>query len=179
MQGKQYKATEKLKNQQILLIRSITPQDKTALDEGFHHLSQKSVYNRFHGPKKDLTNNELTYFTEVDHHYHVALLGILQIGENGKLVGVGRYVCVDRTPPLEAELAITVDDAYHNLGVGTSLMKHLIVIAAQNGVHRLEADVLSDNTGMLRILFNCGLPQSTEVSQGETHVTLSLVGGSD
>ncbi len=89
-------------------------------------------------------------------------------------VAVGRYVCVNRTPPINAELALTVEDAYQGLGIGTLLMKHLISIATKNEIQSLEAEVMSENRRMLKILFNCGLPISTSVSEGETHISLSL-----
>ena len=59
-----------------LLIRPISPDDKPAMTEAFEHLSEESRYRRFLSPHAGLTDAELRYFTEVDHHDHEALVAV-------------------------------------------------------------------------------------------------------
>jgi GNAT superfamily N-acetyltransferase len=77
-------------------------------------------------------------------------------------------------PPIKADLALTVEDKYQGIGIGTALFQHLILIAKVNGVESMEADVLHDNQSMLNILLHCGLPHKKFTTQGETHFSLFL-----
>ncbi len=167
-----YYVEEKLKDNQTVIIRSITSEDKPALEMGFKHLSKSSIYHRFHGPKKSLSANELEYFTEVDHRYHVALLVTLSPPSDGEALAVGRYVCTNQILPLTADLAVTVKDDYQNLGIGRLLLRHLILTAQKNSIDRFRADVMRDNQPMLHLLRNCGLPFDEQTSQGEIIITL-------
>lgn len=72
-----YRATVTLEDGGRVHVRPIRPEDKQALLEGFRNLSRDSVYKRFFGPKKTLTDKELVYLTELDFHSHVALVAIV------------------------------------------------------------------------------------------------------
>ncbi len=93
-----YLAEERLRDGRTVVIRAVQSTDKPLLKEAMHHLSPQSLYFRFLTPKKELTDKELAYFTEVDFLHHVALLA--SVNENGKSVpaGVGRYVMADSEP---------------------------------------------------------------------------------
>ena len=58
--------------------------------DAYERLSDESRYRRFLSPHKQLTDAELRYFTEVDHHDHEAL--VAGDPESGEWVGVARYV---------------------------------------------------------------------------------------
>ena len=57
-------------------VRPLGPLDKAALRCFFEELSPATVALRFLGPKKGLSNKELSYFTDVDSIHHVALRGM-------------------------------------------------------------------------------------------------------
>ena len=73
-----------------LTIRPISPDDKGTLVEGFERLSEESRSQRFLSPHGPLSETELRYLTEVDHHDHEALVAI--DSRTGQCVGVARYV---------------------------------------------------------------------------------------
>src|SRR5204862_4252334 len=54
-------------------IRPVTPADRRLLLSGFARFGERSRHQRFFGVKVALTEAELTFFTEVDHHDHEAL----------------------------------------------------------------------------------------------------------
>src|SRR5881275_1948671 len=64
---------DRLRDGSTILIRPIEPDDKAALEEGLEHMSVDSRYKRFFAPVPRLTQQQLRYFTEVDHHDHEAL----------------------------------------------------------------------------------------------------------
>jgi RimJ/RimL family protein N-acetyltransferase len=133
--------------------------------------SAQSLQRRFFAPKKGFSEPEMTFFLNIDFENHVAL--VAEIDEDGHpvIIGGGRYV-VDR--PGRAEVAFVVVDAYQGQGIGTILMRHLAALARDAGLKELIADVLPENTAMLKLLRTFGfLPGSQRASQ-VAHLTLKL-----
>jgi RimJ/RimL family protein N-acetyltransferase len=170
-----YRAKELLKDGREMIIRPIRPDDKQALIEGSLRLSQRSLYLRFMGSRGELTEKELSYYTEVDLTSHVALVAVMNEQGESKLIGGCRYIAHDSSDPfIRAEVAFLVADEYQGQGVATKLFKHLIAIAQENGVSEFEADVLRENHGMLKVFERSGLPMHRSFESGVVHVTLSL-----
>ena len=63
-------------------IRAIRPDDQERLHEHFRGLSEKSVYLRFMGIRRDLSPQDLKRLTELDFKSHVGLAATLT--ENGR-----------------------------------------------------------------------------------------------
>ena len=134
--------------------------------------SSQSIQRRFFGPKKHFSEREVAFFLNIDFEHHVAL--VAQIGEDqgAAIVGGGRYIMV---APEQAEVAFIVIDAYQSQGIGTILMRNLGILARKAGIKELVADVLPENTAMLKILGNFGFrPGSTQTFQA-VHLALKLV----
>lgn len=171
-----YLAEECLRDGSALVIRAVHSTDKPLLKEAMHHLSPQSLYYRFLTPKKELTDKELAYFTEVDFLHHVALLASVE--DNGQLVpaGVGRYVMADSGPTTKrAEVAFAVGEEYQGRGIGTLLLKHLTKIGREAGLEAFTALVLCENRKMLEVFRNCGLAMETKMdSPGVLKVVLLL-----
>jgi RimJ/RimL family protein N-acetyltransferase len=53
-------------------------------------------------------------------------------------------------------------------------MHHLAGLARAAGLHELYAEVLPENTAMLRVFERCGLAMTTTREPEVTHVTLGL-----
>jgi RimJ/RimL family protein N-acetyltransferase len=132
-----------------ILVRPIEPDDRRELELGFRHLGALSRYERFRGPVERLTPSQLSYFTQVDHESHEALVAV--DAETGEGVGVVRYVR-DRDDPREAELFCTVMDAWQRRGVGSILVERLAARARAAGIERFRALLLVGNTRARRLL---------------------------
>ena len=100
-----------------ILVRPIAPEDKELLRRGWERLSDQSRYERFLVSAPELSERQLAYLTEVDHHDHEAL-GALD-AETGEGIGIARFV--RGADPTRAEAAVTVIDAWQGRGVGTAL----------------------------------------------------------
>ena len=88
-------------------IRPLTPGDRSGVAALFPRLSPRSRYRRFLTPKRELTDRELVFFTDVDHVRHGALAAIDP--RDNSVVGVARYVqYLDR--PRVASIAFEVAD---------------------------------------------------------------------
>ena len=130
-------------------IRPVRPDDKALLAEGMRHLSQRSAYQRFLGPKPALSARELRYLTEVDFRDHVAFVAVCP-GDPELLVGVGRWVRLAADPEV-AEIAFVVADDLQRRGLGTALGEALADAARERGVKRFAATMLPDNRAAHRL----------------------------
>ena len=168
-----YEAEARLRDGGAVTIRAIRPEDKAILHEHFRSLGRDSVYNRFLGPKVDLTDEELSRLTELDFDTHVGLFAARRREGREEVLGVARYVVIGQSNPRRAEMAVAVSDACQGLGVGTVLLEHLARIAVSRGVRAFEADVLGVNNRMLRMIRRSGLPLELTRNGGVVHVSLS------
>ncbi len=167
-----YLANASLIDGRAVVLRAIRREDKEGLRKGFQRLSERSVYLRFFQAKKDLTEQELRYFTELDFETHVGLLAMLSEGGEEHGIGVGRYIVEPETGT--AEIAFVVDDSHHGLGVGTLLLEHLANIARAQGLQKFHAYVLFDNRQMLEVFEHAGFPMERTLQGNVIQVTLTL-----
>ena len=131
------------------LLRPLRPSDRELYLRGFEHLSSATRYMRFFSPKLRLTEAELHYFLDIDHHAHEAIVAIdLATGDG---IGVARYVSSADDPDV-AEVSIVVTDDHQGLGLGALLLEAVAERAAEEGIGRLRAMVLADNTRMLHLI---------------------------
>jgi len=173
MEARKYEADERLRDGGRLHVRAIRPDDKTSLVELFERLSPDTIYYRFLRAKKRLSADELVYLTEVDFHRQAALAASLSDGGSQRIVGVGRYACAPDGPDDRAEIAITIEDAEQGRGIGTLLLKHLMRVARNEGIAEFEANLLSDNTRMIRLLEKTGLVLARSAKAGLCQLRVS------
>ena len=172
---RQYSSDELLRDGGSIHVRAIRPDDKQRLREHSEGLSARSVYFRFLGPKKLLTDKDLAAFTDLDFVNRVALVASLGKGEDERIIGVGRYAVSETAAdtPRSAELAFSVVDEYQHHGIGTLLLEHLLRIGREQGIRQFEAEVLADNKAMLGVIENSGVVARRTVNSGVVHVVFS------
>jgi GNAT superfamily N-acetyltransferase len=170
-----YNVVEKLRDQRPVTIREIRPVDKGLLLEAFKGLEASSIYTRFFGPRKELTDRELIQATEIDFIRNVALVSCVQESARERIIGVGRYFVLEgQDPASAAEIAFVVEEDYQGQGLASILIEHLLRIGREQGISRFEADVLHANKKMLRVFERTGLPIVTKASSDSIHVTIFL-----
>jgi RimJ/RimL family protein N-acetyltransferase len=142
-----------LRDGSAVLIRPVRSTDAPLLADGFARLSERSRRLRFLGRKNTLTEADLRYFTDVDHHDHEALGAVDHVRGGG--VGIARYVR-DREDPNAAEIAVTIVDDWQGRGLGTELLARLSDRACQEGIGRFTALVAADNAAAAGLLRSSG-----------------------
>ena len=138
-------------------------------------MEEGTIYTRFFAPKKEITEQELKWATDVDFLRNVALVAC--IGQSGmeKIIGVGRYIAArEPDPPSSAEIAFVVEEDFQGKGLASILLKHLVLIGREQGISRLEAEVLPTNKSMLRVFDRAGLPMTTKQEEDSIHVAIFL-----
>ena len=175
MDARDYSAGEVLKDGTAVTIRAIRRDDKARLLEAFKTLDRESIYRRFFSPKKELSDSELDQLTDVDFSQVVALVVETQGADGEVLIGGGRYAVEDPSSDA-AEVAFMTDGAHRGLGIASLILKHLVLIARENGICRLDAEVLAENTPMLAVFRRSNLPMNVVRDGSIVHVMLSLGG---
>ena len=155
-----------------LLLRPLRPDDKRRLAQAFERLSPQTRYRRFFAPLESLSDQDLRYLTEVDHHDHEAIAAVNP--ENGMIIGVARFVRSD--DPTEAEVAVVVGDPWHGHGVATALLQQLVERARTEGIDHFVALVLSDNTDALELFRHLapGGSHTRRSASGHTELVMAL-----
>jgi len=166
-----YSATERLRDGRSIEIRALKPEDQTDLIAAVGRISAQSMYRRFFGAKRYFSDKEVDFFVNVDFANHVALVAVVREGDRAVIVGGGRYVMQQ---PGVAEVAFAVVDEYQGHGIGAALLRHLATIARDGGLKEFTAEVLPDNTAMLKVFEKSGLKPVVKRGTDATHVALRL-----
>jgi len=108
---------------------------------------------------------------DVDFRSHVALIAIAEEAGRPAIVGGGRYIVFE---PGRAEMAFVVIDAWQGRGIGSMLTRHLIKLAGVAGLKELTAEVLPENSAMLKVFGKFGFKAAPRRDPQTVHLELSL-----
>jgi len=160
-----------------LCIRALRPDDLEREREFVAHLAPETLYLRLQYRVQFVTAepklHELERLLDLDYAERMAI-GAFTLGTGVEtLVGVSRYARIAGTP--RAECAIVVADAWQGRGVGTELMRTLMLAAQRNGIRYLEGSVLAENQRIASWARRIGFAVHTEPhSGGLVEVTLDI-----
>jgi GNAT superfamily N-acetyltransferase len=129
-----------------LEVRPIDAGDVGRLRRLFDRLSPTSVYFRFFAPIRRPRPGALEHLASVDHDRREALVAVV----DDEIVAVARYDSGAGAD--EAELAITVEDAWQRRGLGVRLSRRLAELARTRGYIAFTASVLGENRGALALM---------------------------
>jgi RimJ/RimL family protein N-acetyltransferase len=152
-------------------IRPIGPDDRDALADGLRRLSAESRYRRFFSPLDHLSEQQLTYLTEVDHHDHEALVAVEVATDQG--IGVARFVRSEDDPEV-AEVAVAVADDWQGQGIGSELLHRLTERARAEGIKRFSGSILEENRPMRELMAELGEVRVTDRAAGTIDVEVDL-----
>ena len=151
--------------------RVIHPKDAPALQRVHARCSQRTIYLRFFGLMKELSDEKARYFASTDGADHFGLVALDPQDQN-EIIAVVRYA---RNPGDErAEYAALVEDRWQGQQIGASLTHRLIEVARGNGVSSFYAFVKGENKRMLNVFRHLELPEHERVENGEKIVEVGL-----
>lgn len=136
-------------------IRPVTPTDKSRIVGALDAMSPRTRYLRFHALRNGFTEPELRHLTELDYDHHVAWGAIAEDEPGRPGVAVARFIR-DPEQPDTAEFSITVVDAWQGSGLGSLLLRTLLVSAAERKLRCLVGTVLPENAAALRMFERFG-----------------------
>jgi RimJ/RimL family protein N-acetyltransferase len=110
--------------------------------------------------------------TSVSFDDEVTLLAVVGDWGSERVIGTVSYY---RDPTSgRADVAFMVDPEWKGAGLGTALRDVVVDVARRRGVVALTADVLVENTAMLRLFRTSGLDVEAHTSRGVTEIVLTL-----
>lgn len=167
-------AEARLSDGSLAFIWPLQPSDREALRAGYEQLSAEARRNRFLAGVPHLTDALLHHLVdEVDGVDHVALaLVALDDDHVGRGVGVARIIRY-ADHPTDADVAVTVEDAWQGKGVATALLAE-ILRQRPVGVTRLVTTVAADNEPSLAMLRRLGPTTVTPAGPGRLDVVVEL-----
>ena len=160
--------TTMLVGDRTLTVREITIDDIERLRRLFTRLSPDSVYRRFFSPVQEPPRTALLWLANVDRTNRDALVAL----DGDEIVAVARYD--GRAGTNQAEIAVTVEDAWQGLGVGKRLTRRLAKIAVEHGIESFEAVVQPDNRPALGLLRKLSPDASVHFDHGEYAASMPL-----
>ena len=136
-------------------------------------MSPDNIYLRFFSMSPAAAEQEARRVCRKPDSGHAALLA----WRDGRLVGVGSYES-DGTSGV-AEVAFAVADDMHGRGIASLLLEHLVWQARQRDLRAFTAETLAENSAMLRVFADVGLPAKRRISDGVVELTFPLPDGED
>jgi acetate---CoA ligase (ADP-forming) len=150
-----------------LRLRPPRAGDAAALVEFLNGLSEQSLYYRFHGfPMVD--ERLVEPFLEPDWHERGHLIAEL----GGRVIALASYVRL--RDPTRAEVAFLVADEFQRRGIGTRLLEQLAGRAAAVGIERFVAEVLAENSQMLKVFEVVGFESTRRLASGTVEVEFRI-----
>jgi acyl-CoA synthetase (NDP forming)/L-amino acid N-acyltransferase YncA len=154
-------------------IRPARTQDAEAVRAMHAAMSPDNAYLRFFSLSPSAAEREARRVCRRPDSDHAALLA----WQADRLVGVASYEPAGQ--PGVAEIAFAVLDDMHGRGIASLLLEHLIWQARQCGLRAFCAETLAENSAMLRVFADAGLPAKRRISDGVVELTFPLPDGED
>ena len=154
-------------------VRPAQPQDFEAVRAMHAALSPDNMYLRFFSMSPSAAEQEARRVCREPDSDHAALLA----WQDGRLAGVGAYELSGK--PGVAEVAFAVPDDMHGRGIASLLLEHLVWQARQRGLEAFTAETLAENSAMLRVFADAGLPARRRIAEGVVELTFPLPVGDD
>ena len=153
-------------------IRPADPADFDAVKAMHEAMSPDNTYLRFFNLSRLAAETEAKRICRDSQPGRVALLALAA----GKVVGCASYDTLSGPagPGTTAEVAFAVADRMHHRGVATLLLEHLVSFAGTHQISAFTAETLSENTPMLKVFADAGLPVQRHYEDGVVEMTFPL-----
>jgi acyl-CoA synthetase (NDP forming)/GNAT superfamily N-acetyltransferase len=168
-------------------IRPAGPADFDAVKAMHQAMSPDNSYLRFFNISRLAAETEARRICREPRPGHVALLAL----SDGEVVGCASYDVPaqpgsgDGRPDggyQVAEVAFAVADHMHHRGIATLLLEHLVSMARSHQITVFTAETLPENSAMLQVFNDAGLPVHRHYADGIMELTFPLPsdeGGTD
>ena len=160
------------KNKFKLRIGSVLPSSREQLSHSIQDLSNESIRHRFLGSKKEFSQVELDYFTKLDGWNHYAI-GMEEREFPKRGIATARLVR-SLADPVEAEIAITIIDDYQAIGLGTLLMRLIVLAASEREIERLSFTFMPQNEGIIKLINIIGPTRKRSIAMDYVQLLMDM-----
>jgi acyl-CoA synthetase (NDP forming)/GNAT superfamily N-acetyltransferase len=151
-------------------IRPAVPGDFDSVKAMHDAMSSDTMYLRFFNASRLSAETETRRLCRAPGPGRLALLALT----GSDVVGCASYDLVPATGGRTAEIAFAVADHMHHKGIATLLLEHLVSAARASQVRTFTAETLSENSAMLRVFADAGLPVQRHSEYGVVEVNVPL-----
>ena len=160
----------RLRDGRKMQVRPTRTSDTGAMQELFHRLSEEDVRTRFFQKLTSLTDTAAQHLCSVDYEEEMAFAAVIGPSAHQRIVATSTYF-LNPASGL-AEVAYIVDPEWQGAGLGALLHARLVDYARDHGARGLTADVLAENSRMLRVFERGDHSFSVEIEAGVADVTM-------
>jgi acetyltransferase len=157
----------------LVRFRHVRPDDQPLIAEAIRTSSPETLLHRFFSPIRGVPPETLRQMLTIDRAKEACIAGVEQA--SGRIICGARYVRL--ASPDTAEIALTVHDEFQRQGLGTFLLQLLAKLARAEGIRFFEADVMTSNMGMMKLLDRVGPARSKWHRGGDVYHVVFEVGG--
>jgi acyl-CoA synthetase (NDP forming)/GNAT superfamily N-acetyltransferase len=153
-----------------VLIRQATSSDFDAVKAMHEAMSPANAYLRFFSLSRMASEREAQRVCREPAPDHAALLAL----HGAEVLGVASYEVARDGDGKSAEISFAVADSMHHRGIATLLLEHLVSLARSRQITTFTAETLSENTSMLRVFNEAGLPAHRKREDETMMITIPL-----
>jgi acetyltransferase len=163
-----------------LTCRLMQPSDAPLLVDLFHRLSPESKRRRFHYPIEIYDDDALleaaTRLADVDNRTQGgAVVALEQAADGEHIVAVARLMRPAGKPNApDVEAAITVRDDYQGRGLGTEMLRRMVLLAKRMQATTIVAEIEADNYAAVRLFRELNLVTVSSTTHGETTMRMEV-----
>nr|WP_267908243.1 GNAT family N-acetyltransferase [Cerasicoccus arenae] len=159
-------------NENDYVLRPLHPSDERHLQEFFYSHSAETIHKRYGYSVQRMSRERASELVGVDQESNLALGVFERRGPRQRLRAVGRYYLDDNRKT--AEVAFVVDESVRRQGLGSLLLKRMMVIAKRRELKSLWAFVAADNLPMLRLFEKHGGRREGGLTDNMAHIRITL-----
>ncbi|WP_043268358.1 GNAT family N-acetyltransferase [Streptomyces sp. CT34] len=149
-----------------ITVRRAGTADLAAAREMHDRCSAQTLALRYHGPVGDADRY-------LEHLLSPRFGRTLAVETaSGRLVALGHLLWDGD----ETEVALLVEDAWQQRGIGAELLRRLVAMAAETGCESVYAITQASNTGMVTAMRGLGLPLDYQIEEGTLVITARPAG---
>ena len=147
-----------------LLLRPLRADDRERERAFIESLSAQTLYLRLQYSANSASERDLARLLDLDYYDRFAIAAITTAADEERIVGVSRYARIDDSR--RAECAIVVADAWQGRGLGSELMRALVMAAAERDIDCLEGTTLAENGRIAEWARRFGFAVRTQPNSG-------------
>ncbi len=131
----------------VFVVRPAEPEDRSAIEEFFDHVTPEDMRFRFLGAVKPEGDHRLAAMIDVDHERTDTF--VARERDDGPVIAVATLVCDAEFT--RAEVAVSIRADYKSRGIGWELLGFVTRIAQSKGVKRLQSLESRENRSAIEL----------------------------
>jgi acyl-CoA hydrolase/GNAT superfamily N-acetyltransferase len=169
---RQYETYFKSKKKEKIMIRPVRTTDESLLKDLYYSLDERDRYLRFFEVKKVFTHSKTQYEVNIDYHNIFSIGAFVGDISNQKMIGNAAYYYNPSNNM--AEFSFIVEKEWRGHGIGSFLLKHLILIAKENAIKGFYGSIHIQNKSTLYLIQRVGYIKVTPSEAGEKELFFEL-----